>query len=263
VADKEDIHPRAEQALKCECDWHEQVFYLDCGHWTSRFPFASRERHWLAGSTEKIRFYAHLARFMRSAPYWGKATALLAPIGSGFEVQYLEALCDSIHGIDISPAALSKCPRHVITRQGDIKSSGYPSETFDLVVCPLFLHHVHKVGFGPFVREFFRILKPGGVLAVHEPNLFYPLGALMRCLRRLIGNVTGLVPDEKPVNPTAVTRCLEQAGFTRVSAIGLSISHSRYPVFLQAANLMIDAPFRRIWPFTLLCNGIGWFCEKK
>jgi SAM-dependent methyltransferase len=263
VVDKGDIQAQAEQVLKWECDWHEQAFYLDSRHWTSRFPFASRERHWLAGGMEKIRFYGYLARFIRSAPYWGKAKALLAPIGSGYEAPYLEALCDSIHGIDISPIALSKCPRNVITRQGDIKASGYPSDTFDLVVCPLFLHHVHKVGFDPFVREFFRILKPGGVLAVHEPNIFFPTGALMRCLRVLIGNVTGLVPDEKPVNPTAVTRCLKRAGFTRVRAIGLSISHIRYPVFLQAANLMIDAPFRRIWPLTLLCSGMGWFCEKK
>jgi len=65
------------------------------------------------------------------------------------------------------------------------------------------------------------------------------------------------------VNPAAITRCLRQAGFTRVRSVGLSISHVRYPVVLQAVNLMIDSPFRRIWPLTWLCNGIGWFCEKK
>jgi len=262
VADKGDRQAQGEQALQCECDWHEQVFYLDSGHWTSRFPFASRERHWLSGGMEKIRFYGYLARFIRSAPYFGKAKALIAPIGTGLEIGYVEALCDSIHGIDISPIALSKCPRYVITRQGDIRTSGYPSDTFDIVVCPLFLHHVHKVGFDPFVREFFRILRPGGVLAVQEPSMFFLPTALMRCLRAFIGNVTGLVPDEKPVNPTAVTRCLKQAGFTRVRSIGLSISHARCPVFLQAVNLMIDVPFRRIWPLTLLCNGMGWFCLK-
>jgi SAM-dependent methyltransferase len=258
-----DSQERAEQALECECAWYEQKFYVDSGHWTSRFPFASRERHWLAGGVEKIRFYGHLAKFMRSAPYYGKAKALLAPIGAGLEIGYVAPLCSSIHGIDISPIALSRCPRHVITRQGDIRTSGYPSDTFDLVVCPLFLHHVHKVGFDPFVREFFRILKPGGVLAVQEPNMFFPPAVLTRCLRAFLGNVTGLVPDEKPVNPAAVTRCLQQAGFTRVCSIGLSISHIRFPVFLQAANLMIDAPFRRIWPLMWLCNEIGWYGEKK
>jgi SAM-dependent methyltransferase len=263
VIDSSDSHGRTEQALQCECDWHQQVFYADSGHWTSRFPFASRERHWLCGSLEKIRFYGSLARRMRSAPCFGKAQALVAPIGSGLEVGYLDALCESIHGIDISAAALSKCPRHVVTRQADIRTSGYPSDTFDLVVCPLFLHHVHKVGFDPYVREFFRILRPGGLLAVQEPSRFFPPGALMRSLRAVLGNVTGLVPDEKPVNPLAVTRSLRRAGFTRVRTVGLSISHIRYPVFLQAVNLMIDAPFRRIWPLTLLCNGIGWFCEKR
>ncbi|MBP7049616.1 MAG: class I SAM-dependent methyltransferase [Phycisphaerae bacterium] len=263
MADNEDLSRRTEQALQCERDWHEKGFYVDFDHWTSRFPFASRERHWLSVDAEKIRFYGYLARFIRSAPYRGKAKALLAPIGSGWETGYLKGLCDSIHGIDISPLALSQCPRHVVTREGDIRASGYPSATFDIVVCPLFLHHVHKVGFDPFVKEFFRILRPGGVLAVQEPNRFFLPNVATRCLRAFLGNVTELVPDERPVNPAAITRCLRQAGFTRVRSVGLSISHVRYPVVLQAVNLMIDVPFRRIWPLTWLCNGIGWFCEKK
>ena len=251
------------QDLARECDWYDQVFYIDSGHWTSRVPFASRERHWLANDVEKGRFYGYLAKFIGSAAYFGKAKALVAPVGSGSEIGYLATLCDSLHGIDIAEKALSRCPGNVITRQGDIRMSGYPSNTFDIVVCPLFLHHVHKVGFDPFIREFFRILRSGGVLAVQEPNMFFPPSVLMRCLRVFMGNVSGLVPDEKPVNPIAVTRCLKQAGFTRVRSVGLSISHVRYPVFVQAANLLVDAPFRRIWPLTLLCNGVGWFCEKK
>ncbi len=263
VAGSGDSQERAEQALDCERAWYEQKSYLDSGHWTSRWPFASRERHWLAGHVQKIRFYGYLAKFIRSAPYYGQAKALLAPIGTGKEIGYVASLCSSLHGIDISPIALSRCPRHVITHQGDIRTSGYPSETFDLVVCPLFLHHVHKVGFDPFVREFFRILKPGGVLAIQEPNRFSPPAVLTRCLRRFLGNVTGHVPDEKPVDPAAITRCLRQAGFTRVCSVGLALSHNRYPVFLQALGLLIDAPFRRLWPLKWLCNEIGWYAEKK
>jgi SAM-dependent methyltransferase len=263
VAGPGDSRERAEQALDRECASYEQRFYLDGGHWTSRWPFASRERHWLAGHVEKIRFYGYLARFMRSAPCYGQAKALLAPIGTGLEIGYVAPLCGSLHGIDISPIALSYCPRQVVTRQGDIRTSGYPSGTFDLVVCPLFLHHVHKVGFDPFVKEFYRILKPGGVLAVQEPNLFSPPAVLTRCFRVFLGNVTGQVPDEKPVHPAAITRCLRQAGFTRVCSVGLSISHNRFPVFLQAVNLLIDAPFRRLWPLKWLCNEIGWYAEKE
>lgn len=77
-----------------------------------------------------------------------------------------------------------------------------------------------------------------------------------------MGNVTGLVFNEKPIYPTALTKSLKETGFVHIRYRGLSFSHVRYPVFLQAMILMLDYPWRVLWPFKLFSNGIGWYCEK-
>ena len=92
-----------EQDLYAEVKWYEYgKFYIDSGHWTSHPLFASRERHWLSGEVEKIRFYGYLSRYIFRKPYYQKAKVLIAPIGTGYEIKYLQGLYDEIHGIDIS-----------------------------------------------------------------------------------------------------------------------------------------------------------------
>lgn len=250
------------QRVQAEIDYHEQVFYVDSGHWTSLPPFATRERHWLATHVEKIRFYSGLERYIRQKPYYKKAKVLIAPIGIGEEVQYLENLYQEIHGVDISEKALAQCPANIIKKQADLLDTGLEDETYDIIICPLFLHHVHKVGFHPFLQEFRRLLRSGGTLAIQEPGSFFLPSKVAGFLRYFLGNVTGLVEDEIPVNPNTLTNSIKEVGFTRVKCYGLSFSHVRYPVFLQAINIVLDWPWRRLWPFKLFSNGIGWYCEK-
>jgi len=250
------------QDVEIEKAWHKSRFYIDSGHWTSHPIFASRERHWVNVEIEKIRFYGFLAKYIRHEPFYGHAKILLAPVGSGFEIKYLQGLYSEIHGIDISPEAISMCPREIITKEGDILSSGYEDEAFNVVICPLFLHHVHKVGFKPFLYEYYRILKGGGVLAIEEPSILFPLSWLAIFLRKLMGNVTGLVPDEKPVYPPSITKVLKEVGFTNIRIRGLHFNHVRFPVLLQLFSLFFDYLFRIMSPFKYFCNGIGWYCRK-
>ncbi|MFH1616280.1 MAG: class I SAM-dependent methyltransferase [Planctomycetota bacterium] len=252
------------QDLESEIEWYESGhFYIDTGHWTSHRLFASRERHWLAGQVEKIRFYGYLSRYISTKPYYGKAKVLIAPVGVGDDIRYLEGLYAEMHGIDISEIAVSQCPAHIVTKRGDILQSGYESESFDIILCPLFLHHIHNVGFTPFLNEYYRILRHGGVLAIHEPSVFFPPSRFACFLRRFMGNVTGLVPDERPIYPPSLTKHLKQIGLVNVQYHGLSFSHVRYPVFLQALNLLFDWPWRLLWPFKLFSSGIAWYCEKQ
>jgi len=251
------------QDLQTEIEWYDSGrVYIDSGHWTSHPLFASRERHWLSGEVEKIRFYGYLSRYISDRPYYQKAKVLIAPIGTGYEIKYLQGLYNQIHGIDISERALAQCPAHIVTKKANILQSGYMDESFDIVICPLFLHHVHKVGFSPFLTEYYRILRGGGALVIHEPSVLFPPSRLASLLRFFMGNVTGLVKDERPIFPPDLTRDLKKVGFIRVQYRGLSFSHVRYPVFLQAINLLLDWPWRLLWPFKLFSNGIGWYCEK-
>ena len=169
----------------------------------------------------------------------------------------------SIYGIDLSKTALSHCPGNIKTIEGNILESGFDNEHFDIIICPLFLHHIYKIGFSPFLKEFYRILKKGGVLAIQEPNILFPFFWVTSMLRRFMGNVTGLVPDERPIFPNQLTKELNNVGFKNISLKGLSLGHQRFPTFLQAILLLFDYPFRNIWPLKLLCSHIGWYSEKQ
>jgi SAM-dependent methyltransferase len=255
----------ASQDLQAEREWHEQPFYLESPHWSARSPFGSRERHWLHNAVQMNRFYAELHRYLVARGRPEKAVALLAPAGDGREYYHLRNIfrsVDVIHGIDLSALSLTACPRTIETREADILASGYPSAHFDVVVCSQFLHHVHAVGFEPFLCEFHRILKPGGVLAVLEPGNLYPLGWLTALARRALGNVTGLVEDERPVSPSAITAALRSAGFGDLRVRGLLFTHVRIPAMLQHAVDAVDFPLRVLPGVRSFANSLGWFCTK-
>ena len=169
------------QDLQAEIEWHERDFYIDSGHWTAHPLFASRERHWLEKEIEKIRFYGYLSRYISHKPYYGKAKILIAPIGSGDEIKYLQGLYNEIHGIDISEKALAQCPAHIVTKMADILNSGYRDESFDIIICPLFLHHVHNVGFIPFLKEYYRLLRGGECLLSRNLVHFFLHRGLLLC----------------------------------------------------------------------------------
>jgi len=88
---------------------------------------------------------------------------------------------------------------HIVTKKADILVSGEKGESFDIIICPLFLHHVHNVGFIPFLKEYYRLLR-GGVLAIQEPGAFFPPSWVASLLRVFMGNVTGLVEGERLVH---------------------------------------------------------------
>jgi SAM-dependent methyltransferase len=105
---------------------------------------------------------------------------LIAPCGSGADHQYLSPHARTIYGIDLSPLALKNCPASMEVKAGDILESGYPDGMFDVVASPLFFHHVEKIGFDPYLKEFFRVLKERGSIIILEPSLWYPLNILRR-----------------------------------------------------------------------------------
>jgi SAM-dependent methyltransferase len=253
----------SQQDLDAEKKWHENRFYIDSGHWTSHPLFASRERHWLLNQTQMIRFYGELARYIDKAPYRRSARVLLAPVGNGGEYAFLQGLAREVHGIDISPISLAQCPSVIETREGDILHSGYPDGFFDVVVCSQFLHHVHSVGFVPFLREYNRVLRSGGTLGVLEPSALFPVFWATSTARRVLGNVTGLVDDERPVHPPQVTRALHEAEFVDIESVGLVSSHVRFPTVVQHTISALDYPMRKLWPLKLFCNSLGWFARKR
>jgi SAM-dependent methyltransferase len=256
------------QDISKEIKWHEQGNYLDSGHWSSLPLFASWERHWLHNNVQSIRFYSNLRKYKKRG---GGATdtcikILIAPVGNGLDGYYLRELLpprkQEIHGIDISSIALNACPRFIITKEADILSSGYEERSFDIIVCSQFLHHVHEVGFEPFIEEFYRLLRKDGVLAILEPSNLYPFGWITAIARKIIGNVTGLAEGEHPVRPRLVTASLRKIGFKTICVRGILFSHVRFPSLAQHIIDSVDFPLRILHPFRLFANSIGWYCSK-
>lgn len=253
------------QDVDAEREWYERPFYLEANHWTAHRLFGSRERHWLHNDLQTGRFYAELYRYLEKKRQRRDALVLLAPAGNGRDYYYLTNVFTSIrgvHGIDLSAQGLGFCPRPVETREADILRSGYADNSFDVVICAQFLHHIHAVGFASFLQEFHRVLKPGGTLAVLEPSCLYPIWRLAALGRRFMGNVTGLVNDERPVRPGAVTAALAATGFDDVRVRGLLFSHVRVPSPVQHLIDAVDYPLRVLPGLRNFANSVGWYCSK-
>ncbi len=151
-------------------------------------------------------------------------------------------------GIDISREALTLlqtrfCGVPMIC--GDILTMPFKDETFDLIICDLFLHHVVDEGFDKYITEFKRLLRRGGLLLIQEPSILFPLTWVTLLLRRLFYFVTGQevmghVHHERPFVPLSLVKTLEQAGFSEINVEASSFVHNRFPLFLGKITALMQ-----------------------
>lgn len=74
-------------------------------------------------------------------------------------------------GVDLSPAMIARARErfpHVNYIVDDAEFMSFEDETFDVVFCSGVLHHLPSIEMA--LREVHRILKPGGIFIVREPN---------------------------------------------------------------------------------------------
>lgn len=162
---------------------------------------------------------------------------LIAPCGAGDDLNYLGDFAYQVYGIDLSPIAAKQCPSRIRVKIGDILDSEYPNETFDLIASPLFFHHLLKIGFEPFLKEFHRILKDGGGIVILEPSVLYPINSISRRIKRIFGNVYDEIEDEDPFHPRLMLNSLRRTGFTNIELHAATFSHcSFYIPFAKLVN---------------------------
>jgi SAM-dependent methyltransferase len=254
---------KVKQDLEEELRLYEQPLFMDSGHWSVNSLFFSRQRNWLKNEVQKIRFYGYLCHMLKKKPYRTSAKILIAPVGDGSDIKYLEGIYKEVHGIDISDIQLRKCPQVIIAKKGNILDSGYETESFDIVITSLFFHHLHEVGFTLYAKELFRVLRKGGVMAVLEPSALYPFSWVMAILSKLLGGFPGKVKGERPLLPGFLIKELKSSGFDTVITRGTVLNHICFPFFVQSIINLLDWPFRILWPFRLCTETVGFYCEKK
>ena len=136
-------------------------------------------------------------------------SALDAACGSGFYSAYLRAQGIKVCAFDCDPKALELARERVADVkfvQADLlEPLPYSSGVFDLIVCALALQLIENIDVP--IREFARVLKPGGKLLLSIPHPF----ATWQDNYFSQGKVVDLPRFHRPLS--AYTAALEQAGF--------------------------------------------------
>lgn len=186
------------------------------------------------------------------------ASVLIAPLGTGDDIEYIRRLSKHISGVDVSQEAIDRIADNTIEKYvGDMKDmTMFSDERFDIVIVPLFFHHFVKQGFDDFLKEAYRVLKPCGHFFSLEPSSLYPMYWLIWCAKRIFGNITGAVEDEMPFNPRMLSDAMKRCKFHDVRVFGASFSHNRFPVWFAKVVNMVTFPLLRV-PFV---KNFTWMC---
>lgn len=248
--------------LEEEKQWYTQHAFQR-NHFLNSKLFFSEERNRFNYLFPK-RQLSNLVNEVIKAGNLDNPTMLIAPIGAGEDVQYFRNMTDKISGIDVSEEAINRIAGKDINKYvGDMQAMNmFPADFFDIVITPLFFHH-YKDSFLVFLKEIYRVLRPGGYFFSLEPSLFCPACWITIPMKRIFGNITGQVEGEGPFITFRLSSAMKRAGFCNVKVFGASFSHNRMPIWLARIINVITYPFLKI-PFL---KHFSWLCvfygEKK
>lgn len=150
--------------------------------------------------------------------------------GTGLFTAELAKSGNRITAIDISEELLVLARQrvtgaNVTFRRENAYSTTFPDGSFDFVVGSSCLHHLDL---NRALREFHRLLRPGGGFMFTEPNMLNPQIALQKnipYLKRLAGDS----PDETAFFRWRLGRELARAGFLEVSIVPFDFVHPALP----------------------------------
>lgn len=150
--------------------------------------------------------------------------------GTGYFTRELVDTGAQITAIDISPDLLEEARRgitssNVIFKEDNAYAMSFESETFDHIIGSSVLHHLD---IKKALTEMYRVLKPGGAIALTEPNMMNPQIALQKnipSLKRRLGDS----PDETAFFRGQIRRLLKKAGFREIKVQPFDFLHPAIP----------------------------------
>jgi ubiquinone/menaquinone biosynthesis C-methylase UbiE len=142
-----------------------------------------------------------------------EAPALDNGCGTGILLPDLVKRCHEVHALDLSPDMLAqareRAPGVRELREGDLEALPYPDGFFRTVICRGSLHHVpsREKAFA----EAYRVLAPGGWLALTEPSDDF---VLVRWARAMLYRFSSKFDEhDRAFTRGEVERLLAQNGF--------------------------------------------------
>ena len=153
--------------------------------------------------------------------------------GTGLFTAELAKTRNRITAIDISPDLLALARERVTGGEVTFRcenayASTFADQSFDAIVGSSVLHHLDVPR---ALREFHRLLRPGGRFMFTEPNMLNPQIALQKnipFLKRLAGDS----PDETAFIRPLLARQLAAAGFRGITIVPFDFLHPAIPAFL-------------------------------
>ncbi|MFN6964969.1 MAG: class I SAM-dependent methyltransferase [Pyrinomonadaceae bacterium] len=174
------------------------------------------------------------------------------PAGEGALAQRLLALGFDVHCCDLYPQIFGL--PGVEIRQGDLSATlPYEDASFDHVVCVEGLEHIENPH--QAVREFARLLRPGGHLVVSVPNI-------LNLEERFKWLLHGYSSHFKPLSREALKRVSREFGGIEEVALHINpISYAELRYILEKYGFSLvevrhDRPKNGMWLFRPLAFGI-------
>ncbi len=172
-----------------------------------------------------------------------KSLVLEIGCGTGLFTQELAETNNQIVAIDISDALIEKAKERVRAKNVEfVVDNAYQTkfnpDSYDFIVGSSSLHHLEV---DQALKEFARILKPGGGVMFTEPNMMNPQIALVKnipALKRRAGDS----PDETAFFRWGIAGKLRAHGFTDISIVPFDFMHPGIPKsFLGIAGPLTSA----------------------
>jgi len=159
-----------------------------------------------------------------------KSLVLEIGCGTGLFTKELSSTDNNIVAIDISDALIMKAKERISSANvhfivGNAYKTEFKSESFDFVVGSSSLHHLEV---GSALKEFSRILKPGGRIMFTEPNMLNPQVALIKNVP-LIKRRVGDSPDETAFFRWQIANQFRSHGFVDVYVKPFDFMHPQTP----------------------------------
>lgn len=164
-----------------------------------------------------------------------RGRVLDVPAGYGSIAYRLKQLGFDVAACDLYPELFEL--KDVEIRKGDLDSRlPYDDASFDHVVCVEGLEHIENPSNA--IREFSRLMKPGGTLVVSVPNI-------MNIEERLKWLFTGYTSHFKPLSSEALAPIREQYAGIEEAALHVNpISYAELRFILETNGFEVEGSFR-------------------